>query len=175
MAAAAIAISIERASEKLSSAFMLFFLARYSSTAIVRAAIAAVAIGTKSEREEFTSLAMYDPMNVTHIPMNIATIAQSAKLFPSFFTPVFDLQAPEYLLRKSTENSHPKHIPVVITMTMVISASILSESAFSSIPIACDAASAAIASYWRFPTTESLNQEIGTPREPDRAMTPRRI
>ena len=42
-------------------------------------------------------------------------------------------------------------------------------------PIACAADSAAIASYDRFPTTLSLIHAVGTPREPESAMTPKRI
>ena len=59
-------------------------------------------------------------MNVEHIPMNMADIAQFAKPpFPVFSVFSFDVHFSEYLLRKNKDMRQPKQIPAVITAIIV--------------------------------------------------------
>src|SRR5574344_681622 len=99
MTLAAMATSIERAKAKLSSHLTFFLSDRNSHTFITIAATTAVKRGTQVP---LTAWAVYAPMNVPQKPMNIATIAQSAKLFfpvPLPFESIF-WHLVEYFLQK---------------------------------------------------------------------------
>ena len=95
-----------------------------------------------------TAWAVYAPINVPQKPMNIATIAQSAKLFfpvPLPFESIF-WHLVEYFLQKKMVLMIPQQIPVVMTAIMVTRLLGVRTEVSKVTPMAWEADSAAIAS-----------------------------
>ncbi len=81
----------------------------------------------------------------------------------------------EYQGQRKIIQITPPDIPHVITASIVTRERGVRIALSKVSPIACVAASAAIASYERFPTTLKRSHDTGTPKLPDSAITPNKM